>query len=77
MSTTANKNYSLVFDKVKVQKCSAITSYIKDEESLIPQFEDDCLELSFIFGHHDNKRVIKKETAKDLLNQLQSVLNER
>jgi len=74
MSNTINKNYSLVFDKVEVKECSAITSYVKDEEKLIPQFEDDCLELRFTFGHHDNKRVIKKETAKKLLNDLQKLL---
>lgn len=76
MNTIPEKNYSLVFDNVKVKKCIAITSYQKEEETLIPQFEDNCLELSFTFGHHDNKRVIKKETAKDLLKQLQEILKD-
>lgn len=70
------KNYSIVFDKVEVEECSAITSYTKNEGNLTPNFEDGCVQITFSVGHQKHSRVIKRDVAKILLNQLEKVLDD-
>lgn len=64
--------YKKVYTQVTPNTCKGITSYKKQNENLVPQFEE-CIELSFEKEGTFTNIVITKQTADQLRERLSSI----